>query len=209
VIRPRRFLPGTIAAAALLALADCAPRPAVPPTPPQTAQCLARLHEAGVRYEPATPSPGDGACAIEAPVLVSAAAIPWNQPGVVSCVFAERLADFAQKVVEPVALARLGERVGRIRHRGTYACRRENGGNGRWSQHASGNAIDIAGFELESGVLILVERDWRSAGPKREFLREIARRACERFSVVLTPDTDREHHDHIHLDIGPYKLCGR
>jgi hypothetical protein len=24
---------------------------------------------------------------------------------------------------------------------------------------------------------------------------------------VLTPNTDRDHHDHFHLDVGPQKAC--
>jgi hypothetical protein len=45
------------------------------------------------------------------------------------------------------------------------------------------------------------------AGPKRVFLRALAERACAYFNVVLTPETDRYHYNHLHLDIGPYRLC--
>ena len=31
--------------------------------------------------------------------------------------------------------------------------------------------------------------------------------ACRRFSVVLTPNSDRFHQDHIHVDIGPWRKC--
>jgi hypothetical protein len=139
---------------------------------------------------------------------VTLAAVAWNQPGVVSCAFAARLEEFTRAVIEPAARARLGEGVRRIRHLGTYSCRRENGASGRWSQHARGSAIDIAGFELESGRVVLVASDWRGSGAKRAFLHDIARAACQSFSAVLTPDSDREHHDHIHLDAGPYRICG-
>jgi hypothetical protein len=50
-------------------------------------------------------------------------------------------------------------------------------------------------------------QDWAGTGPKRQFLRHLARRACDYFSVVLTPDSDADHHDHIHLDIGPDRRC--
>jgi hypothetical protein len=36
----------------------------------------------------------------------------------------------------------------------------------------------------------------------------VAQGACKIFSVVMTPNRNAEHHDHLHLDIGPYKLCG-
>jgi hypothetical protein len=195
-------------AAILLAasFAGCAARH--PPPAPNASLCLARLDEAGVRFTPASPPADSAACAVEAPVLVSAAAVGWNRPGIVSCGFALALADFAREDVAPSALARFGTPLRAIRHFGTYACRRENGGTGRWSQHASGKAIDIAGFELADGRVILVARDWRGHGPKSAFLHEVARRACRRFSVVLTPASDAEHNNHIHLDNGPYKHCG-
>ena len=190
-----------------LLLAACAAR--LPPTAgPDAAQCLERLDGAGVRYERAEAAVEPAACAVDTPVRVTLAAVAWNQPGVVSCAFAARLEDFTRMVIEPAARARFGEGVRVIRHLGTYSCRRENGGNGRWSQHARGNAIDIAGFELESGTVVLVASDWRGRGAKSVFLREIARAACGRFSAVLTPDSDREHQDHIHLDVGPYRICG-
>ena len=195
------------AAAALLALlAACATRH--PPAARDAALCLARLDQARVSYAIAPVAASRDACAVDNPVEVSAAAIAWNQPGVVSCAFALDLAAFAREDVAPAALARFGEGVRLVRHFGTYACRRENGGSGRWSQHARGRAIDIAGFELADGTAILVERDWRGHGAKSAFLHDVARRACRRFNVVLTPNTDREHRNHIHLDNGPWKLCG-
>ena len=52
-----------------------------------------------------------------------------------------------------------------------------------------------------------VERDWAAPGPKREFLRALAKRACDYFNVVLTPDSDKFHYNHLHLDIGRWRLC--
>lgn len=191
----------------MLVLAACAARPP-PAAGPDAARCLARLDSAGVRYERVDLATEPAPCGVDTPVRVTLAAAAWNQPGVVSCAFAARLEDFTRAVIEPAARARFGEGVRRIRHLGAYSCRRENGGSGRWSQHSRGNAIDIAGFELESGTVVLVASDWRSRGAKSAFLRDIARAACERFSAVLTPDSDREHRDHIHLDAGPYRICG-
>jgi hypothetical protein len=196
----------------LLALLAACGRSAPPPPPPSAEdarQCLASLDRAGVRYALEAAPAGTGACAVATAVRVSAASLDWNRPGIVSCRFALELDAFARETIEPAALAHFGERVVMLRHFGTYSCRRESSGSHRWSQHASGNAIDIAGFALADGTVISVERDWRPAGPKRDFLRDVARRACARFSVVLTPDSDAEHYNHIHLDAGPYRLCGR
>ena len=101
----------------------------------------------------------------------------------------------------------LGSGLAEIRHFGSYACRRMTGNRRRTSLHASARAIDIAGFRLENGTRVSVLEDWGS-GPKGEFLRRVATSACRRFGVVLTPAHDRDHRDHIHIDIGPWKLCG-
>jgi hypothetical protein len=55
--------------------------------------------------------------------------------------------------------------------------------------------------------VISVKRDWDPPGPKRDFLRAVARGACGLFSMVLTPKTNSEHANHFHLDIGAYRKC--
>ncbi|HXY98796.1 MAG TPA: extensin family protein [Stellaceae bacterium] len=189
-------------------LAACAVRPPPAPTGQQGEACLARLDAAGIAYAVAAMPAGGAACTVDTPVRVSAAGVAWNQPGVVSCAFALELDAFAREDLASLALQRFGQGVRLLRHRGTFACRRETSDGSRWSLHASGRAIDIAGFELADGSVIAVERDWRGGGAKSLFLHELARRACRRFSVVLTPDSDRDHRDHLHLDSGPWKLCG-
>ncbi len=203
-----RFKFYTVCAVLPALLAACAGGPPAVPTGQAGELCLARLDRAGVAYAVAAIAAGSDACAIDTPVQVRATGIAWNQPGVVSCAFALELDAFAREDVAPLALARLGQSVRLLRHRGTFACRRETSDGSRWSLHASGRAIDIAGFELADGSVITVERDWRGGGARSLFLHELARRACRRFSVVLTPDSDRDHRDHIHLDSGPWKLCG-
>ena len=189
-------------AAALLLLAACAGSTAVP----DTAQCRADLDRLGLSYA-SVPPQGSGSCAVRGAVEVSAAGIAWNPPGVVNCRFARQLDAFAREDVQAAALAHFGKRVRALHQIGAYSCRRETGRKHRWSQHAQGDALDVAGFELVDGTAISVEQDWRRSGPKRDFLRDVARRACKRFSVVLTPNSNRAHHDHIHVDGGPYKLC--
>lgn len=90
----------------------------------------------------------------------------------------------------------------------SYSCRRQNSRlAGRWSQHARGQAIDIAGFHLSDGTTASIERDWSDSGAKGRFLHRLAAQACRYFSVVLTPDSNAEHYNHLHLDIGPERLC--
>ena len=47
-----------------------------------------------------------------------------------------------------------------------------------------------------------IKADWGSNTFKGQRLAETAAIACKHFSNVLTPETDRAHHDHFHLDTG-------
>jgi hypothetical protein len=149
-----------------------------------------------------------GACEVEDPVRAEGASIAWDHSAIASCPLVSTMTSFEREVVQPAALRHLGQAVIRLDHLGTWSCRRQAGWFWpRWSEHATGKAIDVAGFELADGRRITVAGDWSRRGPARDFLREVAKGACRYFSVVLTPNTDRDHHDHFHLDIGPQHAC--
>lgn len=200
----RKVIWSAILVVAPLALAGCGPRYRPPPvTYLRPEVCLADLNRLHVSYATAQAPPGP--CPVYDPVRVSADDIPWNQPGLVTCDMALRLERFTREVVEPTARQYLHATVTELRHFGTYSCRGQP--NGEWSEHAKGDAIDVAGFMLDNGEAVMVASDWRGDGPKSEFLHAVARGACGLFSVVLTPDTNYDHRNHIHLDIGPWKDC--
>ena len=197
---------GAVAMALTLLLAACA---ATPP-PGQSLlgrQCLSDLADRGVLYH-TTRSPAEsGPCVVTTPVEVSSAGVPWNRPALLSCDLAAVVDRFTVEAVQPMAQRYLGTRVTRLDHLGAYSCRAIAGLGGRWSEYATGRTIDIAGFLLATGERVSVEQDWRLPGPKSAFLHAVARRACDYFSVVLTPDSNRDHVNHFHLDLGRYKLC--
>jgi hypothetical protein len=166
--------------------------------------CLARLDAQEVSYRPVDPPASS--CRVDTAVRISRVEARLNHPAVMSCALASRLDEFERTVVQPLARAELGRRVVRIDQMGSFSCRRINGSL-RLSQHASGLAIDIGGFRLSDGTTVSVQEDWNEPGPKRLFLHRLARRACGYFSVVLTPDSNADHHNHMHLDIGPERLC--
>jgi len=88
-----------------------------------------------------------------------------------------------------------------VTHMGTLNCR-ERRGSGLMSEHSFGTAIDIS--EIDGAV---VSKHWKDKGSKGEKLREAARSACKYFSNVLTPETNRLHHNHFHLDSGVGFQC--
>lgn len=196
-------------ALALAALAACAPPAAVvPPAPPAPAgpACFDRLSQRGIAFETVSEHAAIGGCDVAGAVRVAALAAPFDKPATMRCDLALRLDDFETNVVQAAAERHFHRRVVEIYQFGAYSCR-DIAGTHRLSEHAHGDAIDIAGFELEGGLKIMVKQHWRGAGERSRFLRDVARGACRMFSVVLTPDANRDHRDHIHLDLGPFKLC--
>lgn len=112
--------------------------------------------------------------------------------------------------LEQGAKQAFGTGIAAIDHLGAYSCRRKYGrSSGDWSEHATGNAIDIAAFTLADGREISVLRDWPDAGAKGQFLRHARDLACARFGITLSPEYNRAHRDHLHLDMGgrPGSFC--
>lgn len=94
-----------------------------------------------------------------------------------------------------------GNEVARLDHLGTNNCRRIAGSaRSGWSEHATGNAIDVAAFVLRDGRRITILRDWTGGGPKASFLKGARTSACQVFGTVLSPDFNDAHADHLHLD---------
>ena len=98
-------------------------------------------------------------------------------------------------VLNPEAERIFGSKIEVIEHLGAYSCRRLYGrDSGAWSEHATANAIDIAGFVLADGTRISVLRDW-GGGAKGRALRQMHRTACGPFGTVLGPESDAFHQD--------------
>jgi hypothetical protein len=203
--RDRSPVLATLLLLGLVAGCVSAPRPST--LPKAGAQCLNELAAQGVRFVPVAAPVAANGCGIENGVRIEQSAISWNHPAEMSCALAARLDRFEREAVQQAAQRYFGRPVTLIHHFGAYTCRGENGGTVRLSQHARGNAIDIGSFELADGTRIAVETDWHGRGPRRDFLHDVAKRACAYFNVVLTPASDALHHNHFHLDVGPYKLC--
>lgn len=126
-----------------------------------------------------------------------------------SCAAAAALVLWERDVVAPAAARHLGQAVTRIELSGpAYACRPIVGRrDGRMSEHARANAIDISGFTLADGTVLTVAAGWRGSPRERAFLRAVRRGACRHFKVVLSPDYNRAHADHLHFDRGRDRLC--
>lgn len=163
------------------------------------AECRAVLARSGVVFT-ALPPAGEGACARpDRTRLGDYPLSPATPP--VTCPVAVALEMWRRDTVAPAAQRIFGSGIKRIEHLGAFSCRRIYGSaEGPWSEHATANAIDIAGFVLKDGRRISVLRDWKGDDPEARFLHAVRDGACGSFATVLSPDYNAAHADHLHLD---------
>ena len=82
-----------------------------------------------------------------------------------SCPVVAALKLWEWQVVQPAAQRIYGQPVQSVRHLGSYSCRRMYGrSEGDFSEHATADALDVAGFTLADGRSISVLRDWKGEG---------------------------------------------
>ena len=220
----RRVRPFILAFFAALALAGCGffGRPERPIWRTQAENaCFARklvtLSDAIVA---ARPIDGPGVCGMTRPLKVSALAggsVGLDKVLTIDCPMIPALETWLKDVVQPDAEARFGEKVATLEVFGAYSCRSiDNHGGARLSEHAFGNAVDVAGFTLADGRTIAFVSDWKKQGAREAaFLHAAHAGACRYFTTVLGPGADAFHYNHIHLDLanhgatdtGPRRIC--
>jgi hypothetical protein len=89
-----------------------------------------------------------------------------------------------------------------IKQISAYSCRGMNGNpNAHISEHAFGNALDIAEFHLADGRVISVQHGWHGTPEEQGFLHDVQSAACNQFDTVLAPGANVYHYNHIHVDL--------
>ena len=140
------------------------------------------------------PAQGNAVAAV-GPVAVRPAAT-------LACPIVSALDRWLADSVQPAATRWFGARVVEIKQISAYSCRGMNGNaSAHISEHAFGNALDIAAFTLADGRRITVKDGWRGLPEEQGFLRDVQAAACQQFSTVLAPGSNAYHHDHMHVDL--------
>lgn len=207
---PEKKPSGTAAKAPELPEMPADPRSTAPRfdiIPPDETACRARLRELGAVFEERPAESDPAGCALPYPLALTklSATITLEPEALMNCAMAEAAARFAADIISPAAKAEYGEELKSIGHASAYVCRPRNGGS-KLSEHAFGNALDIARFTLSKGTAVDVNLtpDRKAA----KFLGAIRKAACGPFKTVLGPGSDADHALHFHFDLAPRRNGG-
>ncbi len=77
----------------------------------------------------------------------------------------------------------------------------------RVANTAPANAYDLAGVKLVGGKMVSLKQGWTGDPATRSFLHSLRRRSCLVFNMVLSPDYNADHADHLHFDMGHWRSC--
>ncbi|URK87287.1 extensin family protein [Rhizobium sp. RCAM05350] len=180
------------------------------------AACLADLKEIGATFkEEARIDDGKG-CGIDKPLTLQTVlpGITLKPEGKMRCETALELARWTKDAVLPAAKVALENEgpLTTINQASSYICRlRNNTANGKISEHARGNAIDIASFSFKNGKSIEIQPRDEDSTLAGAFQRAVTATGCLYFETVLDPGSDEAHENHLHFDVierkGGYRYC--
>ena len=200
-----------------LALSACISRPTYRRPPVQVVrgsdpavlrQCIARMDRIVARYALLPDRDFGGGCSALGSVQLRDIGTPVTNLGAMTCPLGYAFTLWVQSDLQVPAMGEFGSPVVRVETFGTYNCRNVNGAStGRLSEHAFANAVDVSAFVLKDGTRISVLGGWSGDERAGRFLRTVRNSACKRFNIVLSPDYNAAHRDHMHFDMGRGPLC--
>ena len=136
------------------------------------------------------------------PAVSAVGPVAVKPAATLACPIVSALDHWITEAVQPAALRWFGQPVVEIKQISAYSCRGMNGdSNAHISEHAFGNALDVAAFTLADGRRVVVEQGWRGAPEEQGFLRDVQGAACQQFTTVLAPGSNKYHYNHIHVDL--------
>ena len=157
-------------------------------------------------YTPAPPSAAQPLPPLGPPraplVTGTAGPVEVKPAATLACPIVSMLDQWITAAVQPAALKWFRQPVVEIKQISAYSCRGMNGNpNAHISEHAFGNALDIAEFTLADGHKITVQYGWHGTPEEQGFLHDVQAAACEDFTTVLAPGANVYHYNHIHVDL--------
>ena len=181
--------------------------------------CRNELAQLGADFSISEDIKGTDVCHVTKPVwlravLTSAGRVELPGTPLLNCAFAQRFVVWLSDVAAPLIAGAGGAKITSLATGTSYQCRTRNGDlSGETSEHAFGNAIDIAGITLTNQRRIEATGASDPQDPDGRLLAALRASACGYFSTVLGPDTDDSHASHLHFDLGvhgadgTYRIC--
>lgn len=155
---------------------------------------------------------GPSVCGAETPFEMLAAdsgRVMLEPSASLRCPMIPQIDSWVKNVVEPAARYYFRQELAGLKILASYSCRPMNSVDGaQISEHAYANALDVGGFKLANGDTISVLRDWNGSEREQAFLRRVHQGSCEYFTTVLSPNYNRLHADHFHLDLARHGRDG-
>jgi hypothetical protein len=181
--------------------------------------CRNELAKLGAEFSIPAEVKGTGVCHVTDPVQLRSVTTPTGRidlPGtpLLNCVFARQFVVWLSDIAAPVVAGLGAAKLASISTGTSYQCRVRNGDfSGKMSEHAFGNAIDIAGIALTNKKRIEITAVADPEDPDRRLLMALRTSACGYFTTVLGPGADAAHASHYHFDLGVhgndsnYRIC--
>ena len=181
-------------------------------------ECVSDLTSRGVVFERAGAVMQEG-CQLSGAIKLATVATPFGDVGIsgkptMLCSFGRQFSDWVRDVGAPLTLAYTGQKLTQIEAGQAFACRARYDKPGAIpSEHAKGDAIDIASFVLADNRRIPVKQQDSDIPRSRDLLRALRTTACGYFTTVLGPGADSAHENHLHFDTGVhgatpnYRIC--
>jgi hypothetical protein len=155
-------------------------------------------------YQPQREAPtlGPSLGPARGPAVTGAIKAAVTPAATLACPMVSALDAWVTEAVQPAAQKWFHQPVVQIKQISAYSCRGMVGNStAHISEHAFGNALDVAGFVFADGRKLLVKTGWTGTPEETGFLHDVQLAACERFTTVLAPGYNVYHYDHIHLDL--------
>jgi hypothetical protein len=182
------------------------------------AACISGLAAQKVVFEQ-MPTAKDGGCELSGAIKLGSVSTPLGEVGLSSkpimlCSFGREFSGWVRDIAAPLTLGYTGQRLAEVETGSAFACRSRYDKPGLVpSEHAKGDAIDIAGFVLADGRRILVKQQSSDAALSRDLVHALRMTACGYFTTVLGPGSDAAHAEHLHFDSAihgatpNYRIC--
>lgn len=179
------------------------------------AACIGALKAGGAIVEEIPAIGPENGCGIARPIVLKRLSgdIGITPEATLRCETALQLQRWTSGALIPAITAGMPDKkLTGLEQASGYVCRNRNGAaNGKVSEHAYGNAVDIAAFIFSDGSRMDIAPREKDSTIEGALQRAAVATACLYFTTVLDPGSDAAHETHLHLDVikrkGGYRYC--